>query len=79
MSEELRVTAAHLRTLRAQFTERGAELCIPGCEKWAASKGIDFGDFIQHGVPASVLEQTGDELALQLIAIAREDLIHGQG
>lgn len=75
MSTELLVTAAHLRILRAQFVERGQQLCIPGCEKWAASKGIDFGAFIAHGVPASVLEQTGDELALQLVSIAREEAL----
>ncbi len=78
MTDELWITADHLRMLRAEVAAKGKEVCIPGCINWAKHNGIDFDDFIRNGAPASVFEKAGGDFALRLIAIAREEKEHGQ-
>lgn len=54
----------HLRELR--FCARG------GRDFWAR-QGWDWSDFLANGIPVAQLEATGDAMAAQLAARARED------
>lgn len=48
------------------------EYCIPGMRVWARTNGLDFRAFCHEGLPLDVLENTGDEFALQLVRRIRE-------
>lgn len=49
-----------------------AKFCSSGARVWLKHQGIDVLDFIRNGVPVERFEETGDELALRVAAIARE-------
>lgn len=49
-----------------------AKFCSSGARVWLKAQGIDVLDFIRNGVPVERFEETGDELALRVAAIARE-------
>jgi hypothetical protein len=49
-----------------------AKFCSSGARVWLQAQGIDILDFIRNGVPVERFEETGDELALRVAAIARE-------
>ena len=48
------VTMAHIRA---------AGLCARGARAWFAQHGLDWADFIAHGIPAERLGATGDHYA----------------
>lgn len=68
-SPDLTVTVSHLYSVRAWNGRRG--YCARGARIWFAQHGLDWGAFVRDGLPASVLEATGDALALTLVEHAR--------
>lgn len=63
VTSELRVT---MRDIRA------AKLCAGGTRIWFKRQGLDHSDFLTNGIPARVLIETGDALALRAVAAAQE-------
>ena len=63
------VTTRHLFTIPG-FSNRPG-FCRGQAKQWAARHGIDWQDFVRHGVDAARLEATGDGLALALVQWAR--------
>lgn len=63
------VTMRHLRTVPG-FSPRPG-FCARGGREFFRRHGLDWGDFLRNGIPASRLEATGDGLALALAAHAR--------
>jgi hypothetical protein len=59
---------------------RASRLCFQGARPWFARHGLDWPQFLANGLDAEVLVQTGDALALRVIAIAeaREAVETGQ-
>ena len=51
---------------------RACGYCARGSRRWFERYGLDFRDFLKHGVLASVLERTGDGAALRVTAKKRE-------
>lgn len=64
MKPEPRVTMDHVR--RVHFCSRGARAFFQ-------RYGLDWQVFLREGIPASVLEATGDALAARVCALAREE------
>lgn len=54
---------------------RSANLCAGGMKDWFAENKIDYRG-LRDGIPAEVLEATGDPYALRVVEIARAD--HGR-
>ena len=52
---------------------RAAGLCSRGSRVWCDSNGIDWNDFLTNGIPASVLEQTGDPIVKKVADAARKE------
>lgn len=48
-----------------------AKYCSSGARVWLKAHGIDVLEFIRKGVPVERFEETGDEMALRVAAIAR--------
>lgn len=46
--------------------------CRSGARQWFERHGLDFTDFMRNGLPAEVLEATGDGMALAIVKWARE-------
>lgn len=63
-------------TTRDLFTipgfSRRAGFCRNGSRRWFRAHGLDWTDFIKHGIAAETLEATGDGLALALVKWARQ-------
>ena len=59
---------------------RASRLCFQGARPWFRRHGLDWQDFLANGLDAETLVQTGDALALRVIAIAeaREAVETGQ-
>ena len=57
---------------------RKADLCHSGARRWFNSYGFSWADFLMNGKSADELEQTGDPLALKVVAIAREESENGR-
>lgn len=57
---------------------RAAGICVAGARTWAKQQGIDFRDFLNNGLPASRLEQTGEHFALKVVEIARREAANGK-
>ena len=57
---------------------RQADLCAKGAREWFASHGFDWGDFLENGKDADELDATGDALAHQVTAIARQEASDGR-
>lgn len=51
---------------------RAARICFGGARPWFRRHGLDWQDFVANGVPAERLEETGDALALRVVAEARK-------
>lgn len=64
------VTIRHLRTIPG-FSKR-AGFCANGSRNWAAAHGIDWGDFVRHGIAIEKLEAINDAFAIALVKWARE-------
>jgi hypothetical protein len=52
---------------------RGAKLCSGGCRAWFRRHNLDWNVFLKSGIPASVIEATGDPFALRAAERARAD------
>ncbi|RPU00727.1 hypothetical protein [Pseudomonas aeruginosa] len=73
---DLIITTAHLRSVPGLTSRPG--YCVSGARAWFNAHGLDWHRFIAEGVPASVLEATGDELALRLVSHARAEASNGR-
>lgn len=49
-----------------------AHMCTRGARAWFAHHGLSYQDFLFNGMPASVIEATGDAMGMQVARIARE-------
>jgi hypothetical protein len=56
-----------------------AGLCARGSRVWAAQNGIDYSEYLKHGVPVERLEAIGDYFALLLVRTAREEAAQQTG
>jgi len=70
MNDELIITVQHIYTVPAWNGATG--FCGRGARAWFAQHNLSWADFVANGLPASILEATGDALALQVVAHARE-------
>lgn len=68
MSSEPVVTMKHVRQLK---------LCSSGAREFFARHGLDWAAFVREGLPASVLEATGDAFAINTARLAREEAARG--
>lgn len=57
---------------------RAARLCSRGARAWFASYDLPWSTFLAEGLPADVLEATGDPLAAKAVAAAREEAAGGR-
>lgn len=73
---DVRVTSAHLRSV--PYFSRNRGFCAHHTQRWFHKHGLDFRAFMREGLPASVLEATGDGLALALTRWAREEVARGR-
>jgi hypothetical protein len=64
------VTTRHLFTVPGYTVRRG--FCRAGARHWFESHGLDWREFARHGLAASVLEASGDAMALRVVQWARE-------
>lgn len=64
------VTFAHLRTIPHFKASPG--FCRSHSAAFFRKHGLDWRQFVRHGIEASKLEATGDGLALELVAWARK-------
>ena len=62
------VTTAHLYSVPGFDGRPG--FCARGARAWCEQHGIDWWQFVQHGVDADILIATGDAMALRLVAHA---------
>lgn len=62
MSDQVIVTIKDIRQLK---------YCSRGARKFFAKNGLDWSDFLANGVPAELLEETGDAMAIKLCEVAR--------
>lgn len=67
---ELIITKAHLRSVPGLRDRRG--YCLRLTRVWFDRHGLDFRAFLREGIPALILEETGDAFALRLVRHARE-------
>jgi hypothetical protein len=61
---EVRFTMRHIRQCK---------MCSRGARDFFAKHGLDWSEFLREGLPVSALEQTGDAMALQVVAAARAE------
>lgn len=50
---------------------RTARMCTRGARAWFAHQGLDYQEFLFKGMPASVIEATGDAMGIQVAKVAR--------
>lgn len=70
MSDALIVTRRHLFTIPGFSRRQG--FCRAGARDWFARHRLDWKQFVRSGIEASKLEETGDGLAVALVAWARK-------
>lgn len=56
---------------------RDIGLCISGQKVWMETHGFNWREWVTKGLPASKLEETGDEFALRTVAQARKENDNG--
>lgn len=64
------VTIRHLFTIPGFSRRRG--FCRGQARVWFQAHGLDWREFVRNGIPAHVLEATGDALAVALVCWAKE-------
>lgn len=69
----LRVTVQHLHSVPNFNGSLG--FCAGGGRLWVRQHGLDWATFVRDGLPAEVLEATGDAMALRVVAHARAQLM----
>ena len=52
---------------------RRAELCSDGARRWFKARELNWTDFLENGIDASILEATGDVQAIRVAELAKED------
>jgi hypothetical protein len=62
MTEDTIITVEHIRE---------AGMCVRGAKQWFALHGLNFQDFLLHGIPASKVTSLGDVFADKVVALAR--------
>lgn len=50
---------------------RAAKMCSSGARRFFDRHGLDWQDFLKHGVSAATLAATGDHMALTLVEKTR--------
>lgn len=55
-----------------------ANMCTRGARAWFAHHGLDYQEFLFNGMPASVIEATGDAMGVQVARIARGEVTEVQ-
>lgn len=50
---------------------RACKMCARGARAFFKRHGLDWSDFIRNGIDASVLEATGDAMALKVVDYAK--------
>lgn len=60
------ITVDDLRYLREN--PAGTAYCVTGLKAWARSHNLCLKQMVREGIPASVLLETGDEMAAELVA-----------
>ena len=50
---------------------RSISYCSRGTRQWFQSKGLDWSDFLENGIEADKLIQTGDPMALAIVEQVR--------
>lgn len=69
MSDDITITIADVR----QVT-----FCVRGTRVWFERYNLDFKQFLKDGLPASVIEGTGDALGKHVVDAARERIANGR-
>ena len=69
MTEDIQVFPKHAQRIG---------LCVSGQRTWMLEHGFEWRVWITQGLPASVLEATGDDFALRTVAQARAEAGNGQ-
>lgn len=69
-------TESGLRVMRSHLDEIEPRYCADGARRWALRVGLDWSEFVRRGIAVEALEQTGDAMALKLVAFVRSR--HGQ-
>lgn len=69
MATDVMVTVQHLHTVPNFNGAQG--FCARGVRVWAVQRGLCWATFVRDGLPAGVLEATGDAMALRVAAHAR--------
>ncbi len=62
MTDEPRITIDHVRK---------AGLCARGIRAWASRHGLDYMDFLRHGILVSQVEAINDAFARRMVAFVR--------
>ena len=65
----LLVTVQHLHSVPNFNGSVG--YCARGGRLWVQQQGLDWATFVRDGLPAELLEATGDPMAMRLVAHAR--------
>ena len=50
---------------------RAARMCSKGARAFFVRHGLDWATFVRVGLPAEVIEATGDAMALRVVEVAR--------
>lgn len=50
---------------------RAAKMCSGGARRWAARHGVDWLDFVQNGIEAERILETGCPIGKRLVETAR--------
>lgn len=65
------MTIVHVHHARTVYPDGQPGYCVPGMRKWFAHHDLDFREFVLNGLDATVLEATGDAMALAVVAVAK--------
>ena len=57
---------------------RAAGMCSRGARRFFNQHNLDWTTFLSEGLPAEVIEATGDPNAQKVVAIAREEMKRGE-
>ncbi len=75
MSVDVIVTITHAR--QAKIAGQGV-LCADGIRGWFKRHDLSLIEFLEHGLPASRLLATQCPFAERAVAIAQQEISHGQ-
>jgi hypothetical protein len=64
MTGRVKVTIRHVRALY---------MCTRGARRWCNRYGLDWREFLRHGIPVELLRQSGDAQAIALCDLAEAE------